>query len=505
MKNPNPVFLAALLLLLPVVLLAAAAPAKELKLAGLFADHMVLQRETAAPVWGWAAPGEKITVEFAGQEKSATAAADGKWLVKLDAMPASTEPRVLTVTGDHAVKISDVLVGDVWLCSGQSNMGIPMNIPNDYLQRRIREANNPQLRLFQTVHQFPDAPATNTSGAWRVAQTNVVGSWIAIGYIFGDKIQTELGVPVGIIASAMGGTPIESWLPRAVLDANPGSSEQLKNLEAAVATNTTKIARRPSSCFNGKIAPLVPFALKGVLWYQGEGNVHYFEFYPRQITALMHSWRELFGLPQLPFILTELAPFHPPATAPEDSDRARFGEALAGAAKADGHAWVITIVDGGDPDQIHPVKKEIPGERFAAMALAKVYGRPGIAHGPVRESLKIDGDKAVVKFSSVGGGLTVKALKLGKYDVAGDAPHGFELAGADRKFFPATATITGNDTVTVTCPEVAAPVAVRYAWAGFPLCNLFNQEGFAAYPFRTDDWPWPTPEPKPEKKPDAQK
>ena len=475
-------------------------PAAEIKIAGVFGDHMVLQRDAAVPVWGWAAPGEKVTVEFADQKKSVIADASGKWFVKLDPLPACAESRALMVNAGHAAKISDVLVGDVWLCSGQSNMGIPMNIPNDYLQRRIREANNPQLRLFQTMHQFPDAPATNTSGAWRLAQTNTVGSWIAIGYIFGEKLQRELDVPVGVIASAMGGTPIESWLPRAVLQANPGSPVQLKELESISPTNTAKIARRPTSCFNGKIAPLAPFALKGVLWYQGEGNVHFFEFYPRQFTALMHSWRELFGQPQLPFIATELAPFHQPATAPEDSDRARFGEALAGAVKADGHAWVITIVDGGDPDQIHPVKKEIPGERFAAMALAKVYGRPGIAHGPLLELLKIDGDKAVMKFSSVGGGLTVKAQKLGKYDVTGDAPHGFELAGADRKFFPATACITGKDTVTVTCLEVAKPVAVRYAWAGFPLCNLFNQEGFAAYPFRTDDWPWPTSEPKLDKK-----
>lgn len=472
----------------------------ELRLAGVFGDHMVLQRDVAVPVWGWADAGERVTVEFAGQKKTAVADAAGKWLVKLDSLPASAAPRVLTVTGSRVVTKTDVLVGDVWLCSGQSNMGIPMNIPgNDYLQRRIRAANNPQLRLIPIAHNFPAQPAADLKGDWRLAQSNAVGGWIAIGYIFGDRIQTELSVPVGIIAGAMGGTPIESWLAREVLQANPVNAAYLQRQEQAArtvhaSTNAAKPHQRPTVCFNGKIAPLAPFAIRGVLWYQGEGNVSRFAAYPGQMADLMRSWRALFGLPKLPFLMTELAPFHPPAAAPEDNPRARFGEGLAQAAKADGNAWVITIVDGGDPENIHPAKKEIPGERFAAMALAKVYGRAGLAHGPVLDSWKAEAGRAVVKFSSVGGGLVVKAVNLGGHDVAGDAPHGFELAGADQKFFRATAQIAGNDTVVVSCPEVSQPAAVRYAWAGFPLCNLFNQEGFAAYPFRTDDWPFVSPD-----------
>ncbi|MCX6895023.1 MAG: sialate O-acetylesterase [Verrucomicrobia bacterium] len=515
--------------------------AADLKLAGVFTDHMVLQRDMPVPVWGWADAGERVTVEFAGQKKIAVADAAGKWSVKLDPMPVSAAPQTLTARGVSVVTKTDVLVGDVWLCSGQSNMGVPMDIPNDYLQRRIREANNPQLRLIQIVHNFPDQPAADLNGDWRLAQSNAVGNWIAIGYLFGDRIQTELGVPVGIIAGAMGGTPISSWVSREVLAANPTNDfifryheTLVKQLPVATAKYEKELAafrrrfpdararaientarrqrgepevreprepegspgspRNPAACYNGKIAPLAPFAIRGVLWYQGENNVTRFAEYPSQMTDLMRSWRALFGLPQLPFLMTELAPFHPPAAAPEDSERARFGEALAQTAKADGNAWVITIVDGGDPKNIHPAKKEIPGERFAAMALAKVYGRAGIAHGPLFESWRAEQGRAVVKFSSVGGGLAVKAMNLGGHAIAGDAPHGFELAGDDRKFFRATARIEGGDTVVVSCPEVASPAAVRYAWAGFPLCNLFNREGFAAYPFRTDDWPWPTPE-----------
>jgi sialate O-acetylesterase len=261
-----------------------------------------------------------------------------------------------------------------------------------------------------------------------------VGNWIAIGYLFGERIQRETSVPIGILVSAMGGTCIESWLPQEVLAANPANRPYLENHEQAMLRlpkaieqyekslaafndrypdaraladeNATRRARgerllaaphppdgqpgsprNPSACFNGKIAPILPYAIKGVLWYQGEGNVAGFANYPSQMADLMRSWRLSFGLPKLPFLMTELAPLGPPSPEPQDSARARFGEALAEAAKADGNAWVITIVDGGDPVDIHPLKKEIPGERFAAMAMAKVYGATGIAHGPVLDSL----------------------------------------------------------------------------------------------------------------------
>jgi len=535
----TPAALAVLLLLVPAALRASTN--SELRLAGMFGDHMVLQRDVPVPVWGWAPPGGKVNVGFAGQNKSAEAGASGKWMVKLDPLPASSEPRTLTVTGNGSITLKDVLVGDVWLCSGQSNMGIPMDVPgNDLLQQRIREAGNPQLRFLQLAHQFPDRPSSDTKGAWRIAQPEQVRGWSAIGYLFGDEIQRELGVPVGIVGGAMGGTPIESWMSREVLLSNPANEPYLENHAAAVqrlsktlpkfekelaafkrgfpdasslaAENAARhqrgepelreprkpdgaadSARNPAACFNGKIAPFAPFPVKGVLWYQGEGNVNGFVQYPFQMADLMKLWRGLFLAPNLPFIMTELAPFGPVAASPGDSARARFGEALAKAAKADGNAWVITIVDGGDPVNIHPAKKEIPGGRFAAMALAKVYGREGVAHGPVLKSWKAADGGAEVTFDSVGGGLIAKAVNLGGHAVGDDSVQGFELAGKDKKFFPAGVRINGKDSITVSCPEVAVPVAVRYAWAGFPLCNLYNREGFAAYPFRTDAWPFRTP------------
>lgn len=510
----------------------------EIRLAGMFGDHMVLQRNMPVPVWGWAAAGENVTVEFAGQKKSAVAGPDGRWSVKLDPLPACMEPRDLLVTGGNSITKKDVLVGDVWLCSGQSNMGIPMDIPgNACLQERIHNANNPQLRLLQVIHQFPGQPAADLKGEWRLARADAIGNWSAIGYLFGDRIQTTLGIPVGIISAAMGGTCIESWVSREVLSANPAnefylekSKRDIEQLPKALAKYEKDLAtfkqhypdtgslasenaarqkrgepelreprmpddapdvpRNPAACFNGKIAPLAPFAITGVLWYQGEGNVTRFAEYPSQMADLMRLWRGLFGLPKLPFIMTELAPLGQPAASPEDSPRARFGEALAKTAKTDGNAWVITIVDGGDPNNIHPAKKEIPGERFAAMALAKVYGRTDLAHGPLLDTWTTAKEKAVVKFGSVGSGLAVKKVNLGGHEVDDDSVHGFELAGPDCKFFPATAHIEANDTVVASSAEVPNPVAVRYAWAAFPLCNLFNKEGFAAYPFRTDDRPF---------------
>lgn len=499
--------------------------AAELKLAGVFGDHMVLQRDKPVPVWGWAAQGEQVTVEFAGQAKTVKADSGGQWTATLDPLPASAEPRVLKAAAeDGSVTCADVLVGDVWLCSGQSNMGIPMAIPgNASLQQRIAEADNPHLRLFATLHQFPDEPVADTRGRWALATPDVVKHWIAIGYLFGERIQRETGVPVGILVSCMGGTCIESWLPRDVLAANPANQFYLKNhakavqqLPEAMARYEKELAefqqhpqsgqreprkpdglpgsaRNPSACFNGKIAPILPYAIKGVLWYQGEGNVSGFTGYPSQMADLMRVWREGFQLPKLPFLMTELAPYGEPISRPQDSARARFGEALAKTAKTDGNAWVITIVDGGDPLDIHPPKKEIPAERFAAMALAQIYGKKHVAHGPRLESWNAADGKAVLKFVSVGGGLVTRAVNLGGHEVAADKLQGFELAGADRVFFRAEARIEAKDTVIVTSPEVQAPVAVRYAWAAFPLCNLFNEEGFAAYPFRTDDWPWPTP------------
>ena len=529
----------------PLLLEVQAVP----RLPGVFTDQMVLQRDAVLPVWGWADPGENLVVEFAGKFKVATADAGGKWGVKLDPLPASIVPEVLTVRGNTTVSLRGVLVGDVWLCAGQGNMGVSMRTPlNDLLQKRIASAASPLLRLYQTAHQFSAQPAEDTSGQWQEATPETVRGFSAIGYLFGEKIHAEVGVPIGIIESAMGGTKIENWIPESVLSANPANVAFLKNharalaelpaLQAdyerelgqwkgrfpnAAALAAENLARKkrgeselrpprkpaglpgqpdgPSACFNGKIAPLAPYALKGILWYQGEGNVEGFANYGTQLGDLLRSWRTLWGLPNLPFLIADLAPYGEPSEVPQDSARARFGEVVSKVAKSDGNTWVITQIDAGDPEQIHPARKEVPAERFAAMALSKVYGKSSVAHGPQLASWKVDSGKVLVQWGSVGRGLSVKALRLGGQNLSADALRGFELAGEDRRFYPAQARLSGKETVLVSAAEVPQPVAVRYGWAAFPLANLFSEEGFPAYPFRSDEWPWPVAAPSADSKP----
>ncbi|MBT3374484.1 MAG: cellulase family glycosylhydrolase [Lentisphaerae bacterium] len=516
-----------------------------LRLAGVFSDHAVLQRDRPVPVWGWATPGAEITVEFAGQSKAVTVAAAGKWQVTLDPMPASSEPRTLVAATRNPhleSRVSDLLVGDVWLCSGQSNMALALAVcarTHPPLKQRLDEADNPLLRLGSVPATWPGEPLTDVACTWRAAAPESAYGFSAIGYLFGDRIQREVGVPVGVINASRGGTWIENWLPQESVETLPSCERYITEYRKALAEYPDAKARydkeladfnrrfptqralaaenaarkqrgekplgaprkprgpedynRPGSLFNGLIAPLVPFAIKGVLWYQGEGNVWEFSIYDQKVCELIRSWRGLFSQPDLPFFMSELAPLGEHSPLPQDSARSRFGVALAKAAAEAGNAWTITITDGGEQKDIHPRYKEIPAERFAAMALAKVYGKPGVCHGPVLGSWRMEDEKAILTFVSVGAGLMVRDVTLDGHDLSVEELVGFELADKNRRFFRAKAEIKGIDTVLVSCPEVPEPAAVRYAWGNFPLCNLYNKQGFATYPFRTDDWPWMTP------------
>jgi sialate O-acetylesterase len=503
----------------------------ELHLAGVFSDSAVLQRDAPMPVWGWARPGAQVTVEFAGQKRTGKADTTGKWRVTLDAMPASAEPRTLVATSSEPrdqTQAPDLLVGDVWLCSGQSNMGFTMAAcarTHPPLQRRMEKANNLLLRLGSVPVTWPAKPLRDIACTWRAAAPDSARVFSAIGYLFGERVQREIGVPVGIINGSRGGTWIENWLPQEHVETLPSCELYMKQYRKALADypeaksrhekrlveNKKRVQRGekplaaprqprgpdsyngPGRLFNGMIAPLVPYPLKGVLWYQGEGNVWEFSVYDQKMVGLINSWRGLWKQPDLPFFMTELAPFNPHSPEPQDSARCRFGVTLAKAAETAGNAWTITITDGGEQNDIHPRYKEIPAERFAAMTLAKVYGKEGVCHGPLLKSWKAEAGKAILTFAAAGDGLQARTVTLDGHNLPADKLVGFELAGKDRRFFRATARTKGSDTAVVSCPNVPRPVAVRYAWANFPLCNLYNKKGFAAYPFRTDDWPWPTP------------
>jgi sialate O-acetylesterase len=524
----------------------AALVASEIRFAGIFTDHAVLQREVAAPIWGWGDPGEEVTLTFAGQTKTTKGDDKGKWMICLDPMPASTEGRELTVQStseDRKAKLTNILVGDVWLCSGQSNMAWSMGGSigvYPVLAERLSKANNPLLRLCGVPYSCPPEALSDVAAPWQPANPRSAHHMSAIGYLFGERIQKETGIPIGIINSSRGSTLIENWTQAEIVEGSALYETYINNYriemdrypalkpkfdteladfqlrfptkESLAAENQVRKVRgetmlqapaeprgpnhqnRPGALFNGMIAPILPYSLKGVLWYQGEANVWDFADYDQKMVTMIRSWRGLWGQANLPYLMTELAPFNKHSSTHQDSARCRFGVALAKGAVEAGNAWTITITDAGEEEDIHPRHKEIPADRFAARALAEVYGKAGISHGPVLKSWKAEGDKAVLTFDSVGQGLEARGVTLDQHKLTADILLGFEIADKDHNFFRAKAEVRGIDTVVVSSTEVLEPAAVRYAWADFPLCNLYNKEGFATYPFRTDDWPWKTPQ-----------
>ena len=641
--------------------LSAAAPALAAEtrpfLHPLFSAGAVLQRDCVVPVWGWASPGERVTVRFAGQERAATADAEGKWMVKLDAMPASAEPRELTVVGaaaDHQARVANLLVGDVWICSGQSNMEMGIGVCN--VPDEIAAATYPQIRLLTVPKSVKYEPQAVTGCTWLECspQTVAEGGWggfSAAGYFFGRELHRQLQVPIGLIHSSWGGTICEAWasaeglapladfrerldtvarvladrragrdeisaaevwyeqhdpgttggyaavstddaawttvtaptggadgmpgfdgvawlrrafdtpadwagqdlqvelgpvddadatffngervggkdgwqLPRSyrvpgrlvkagrnvvavrVLDTmgNGGLTGQpalarvfpAGHPEQAVAlagewkmkttTSLDGVADRPVSIdpgnpnvstvlFNGMIAPLLPFAIKGAIWYQGESNAGRGKQYASLLPAMIRDWRAHFGVGDFPFYIVSLANFMPAQTAPTESEWAELREAQAHTARTLTNCGLAVAIDIGDAADIHPKNKREVGRRLALAALAGAYGKTVEGSGPWYREMKAEGSRIRLLFdhdegmAAREGGLT-----------------GFAIAGEDRKFVAAEAAVDGRSIV-VSAPGVEKPVAVRYAWHANPPCNLVNAAGLPAVPFRTDDWP----------------
>jgi len=502
-------------LLMPISLslaaLASSAPA-EISLAPVFGDHAVLQCDKPVPVWGRAAAGESLTVTFRGQSVHTIAGADGRWMVLLAALPASAEPAELVVAGQETVVIRDVLVGEVWLASGQSNMEWPVNLARD-AAKEMSAANFPlirQLRVERVAAPVP-ADAAKTSG-WTPASPETVGGFSAIGYFFARDLHRRLGVPVGIINASWGGTALEPWLSdttrastslAATLDARwkqaqsewppervaryPADMEAWQQAEAhAKATHTKNLLpwpqppatddspARPGGTFNAMIAPLQPTALRGFLWYQGESNVGRDAEYPELFATLITSWRAGWGQGDLPFYFVQLPNYADGE--PRGRKWARLREAQATALALPATAMAVAI-DAGEPENLHPTEKREVARRLALIAKVLTYGIPGDHSGPVFESAMREGAALRVRFAHAGTGL-----------VAHDKPvQALEIAGADKVFHPATAKIV-RDTLLVSSPAVKEPVAVRYAWSNAPLANLYNGAGLPAAPFRSDAW-----------------
>jgi sialate O-acetylesterase len=502
-------FLTALLLLS-----TASAARAEVQICAIFSDHMVMQRDAPVPVWGRADADENVTVAFAGQTKNATAAADGKWLVTLDPMSASTEPRALTLCGKNTLVISDVLVGEVWLCGGQSNMEWSLENSTGGSEA-IAAAQNPLLRLARVEHHSQLTPQTNAPVSWRPANPASTKTYSAIAYWFGERLQKELGVPVGIINNSYGGTVIQSWLPLETLRAGSWPQDKRTDLALAKADYDRRVAekqpemdrflaektaaqkerrpapamfagwpgefRGPGVLWNGEVAPLLPFRLRGVAWYQGESNAYAggpARPYREMLRALIRDWRAGFQQPELPFLIFQIARNRQPQTDPnERSGIAELQEAQLKVALEVPHTALVVTTDLGERN-VHYPNKSPAADRAVKAALALAYGRDVKHAGPVLREATFANGKAVLRFDHAGGGLVAHEGEL----------KGFVIAADDQKFVFAEARSDG-DTVIVSSAQVPKPVAVRYGWADLPQVNLFNGANFPASPFRTDSWP----------------
>jgi sialate O-acetylesterase len=461
----------------------------DVKLASIFGDSMVLQREMPVPVWGWADAGEEVTVTLGDQSKKATADKDGRWQVKLDALKTNADGQTLKVTGKNTIELKDVLIGEVWICSGQSNMewglGGSLNGKDE-----VAAASHPQIRLFNVPGHLTSPLAQDTCpGSWQVCQPNAAGGFSAVGYFFGRRLQQELKVPIGLVGSNWGGTRIEPWTSPAGFRSVP-ELKAIADQVAAYDEKTNVSAGSPSAIYNAMIHPLAPFAMRGAIWYQGESNGGEGESYYHKTQALVNGWRELFN-PDLAFYWVQLANFQTANDNPAGGDGwAKLREAQR---KALGikHTGMAVIIDVGEAGDIHPRNKQDVGWRLAQWALHQTYDMQDVVpSGPLYKSHKVEGSSIRVSFDNVGGGLIVgKKEGLDPTQEAKDGKLGrFAIAGADKLWQWAEATIDG-DNVIVKSPEVASPVAVRYAYSMNPAgANLYNKEGIPASPFRTDDW-----------------
>lgn len=457
----------------------------------LFTDHMVLQRDADVPVWGLAAAGEEVTVSLGAATAKATAGPDGKWAAKLPAQKAGAG-HTLTIKGKNTVELKNVGVGDVWVCSGQSNMEWPIDASWD-ADRYKAGAKNPMVRLFTVAKRTSLAPLADQTdlkhfSGWAESGPGNVGGFSAVAYHFGQHLQKSVpgNVPVGLIHTSWGGTPAQAWASAEALAAVP---ELKYYADAAKAAKDKQPVgpHTPASLYNAMIHPLLPFAIKGAIWYQGESNAGKAAEYRTLFPAMIRDWRAKWGN-DFPFLCVQLAPWH--ANDADGVSWAELREAQLLATRTLPKVGMAVITDVGDLIDIHPKDKFTVGTRLALYARGMVYGQKIVHSGPVYRDMKVEGGKAVLSFDHVGGGLTARYQTL----------NGFEVCGQDRVFRPARAQIKG-DTVVVSAAGVDAPVAVRFGWKNYPVVNLFNMQAdkkgpaLPATPFRTDDFPLTTAPP----------
>lgn len=513
-----------LVLALSVVLLAEGGlPARgDVKLPALFGSHMVLQQGQKDRVWGLADPGEEVTVRIADQVQATKAGPDGKWTVSLDPLKAGG-PLTMTVQGKNAVTFDDVLVGEVWLCSGQSNMQMAVGQSKD-ADLEVLAAQDPQIRLISVPQVGTQEPQSDFQGRWEVCSPATVGQFSAVGYVFGRQLHQTLGVPIGLIDDSWGGSACEAWIRRDLLETDaefkplierwqkieqafPQAQAQYEQQLAAWKDAAAKAKAegkqpprapqgpdgqmrgnaRPGNIYNGVLKPTIGYGLRGVIWYQGESNAGRAYQYRDLFPLMIKSWRDEWGIGDFPFYWVQLADFMAEKPEPADSAWAELREAQTMTLGRLPNTGEAVIIDVGEGQDIHPRNKLDVGKRLARWALARDYGVAVSYRSPLYKALEKQGDKIVLTFDHVGGGLKA-------FDVP--EARGFSVAASDRQFVRAQGRIVGKDRVEVWSNEVTDPVAVRYAWADNPVVNLYSQEGLPVTPFRTDDWPGVTADAK---------
>jgi len=511
-KKKTGVFVSSSILLFIFFFLALQAQAL-IKLPPLVGDNMVLQRNTKTPVWGWATPGAAVEITFNNKTYKAVTNASGKWMAQLDALKAGG-PYNMTIQGDGSqLTIQNILIGDVWVCSGQSNMVLDFNNGRAKVLYAddIANSTNDQIRQLLVNRVVSDQPAANfTSNGWKLASPKTLNAFSAVAYFFARNLYEQYHVPIGLINTSWGGTKAEAWTSEDALTDFPQFTKDIQLLHDTATVNARKAAaakliaewkeraakgdtpstRMPgpynpqdlaTSIYNGMVAPLIPYAITGVIWYQGEQNGGRGYEYRTLFPNMIKNWRSKWGRGDFPFIFQQLPNFHNPVKDPnENAPWAELREAQFMTLSNTPNTAMSVGIDVGEANDIHPVDKKDIGNRLALAARKLAYKEKKlVSSGPLYQSMKQRGNTIVISFSNTGGGLVSKDGQPLKY---------FAIAGEDKKFVWAEAVVKGN-TIEVSAPAVSSPVAVRYAWAENPEgVNLYNKEGLPASPFRTDDW-----------------
>ena len=454
----------------------------EVKLASLFTDNMVLQQKSQAPVWGWTTAGATVRVRTSWNGKSYSARADksGKFLVRVST-PAAGGPYEITVSDGKAIKLKNVLIGEVWICGGQSNMEMPMKgfkgQPILGSNDAILKSKNSRIHLY-TVPRWSTTELQKNSktSAWKVAEPESVAGFSATGYYFGRLLNEMLDVPVGLINVSFSGSFVEAWM-------SPQNLKQFPEVKIPSVGDTIKaVSRTPTTLFNGMLFPITGYAIKGAIYYQGESNYERPDRYLEMFPAMVKEWRSLWQQGDFPFYYVQIAPYNyaqlPPYNYGGKFNSAYLRDAQRKSLTKIPNSAMAVVMDIGEENSIHPSNKEAGGKRLALLALANTYGLKGFGSAsPLYKSMSVNGSVATISFENASNGLTSFAKEL----------NSFEIAGSNKVFYPAKATISGSS-VSVSSPMVKEPVAVRYAFRDFVVGDLFNTEGLPASSFRTDEW-----------------